>query len=693
MKRVLTCILLSLLAVCALAQIRQTAGIDTGWSFRPEGESEWCDVVLPHDWEVDHPETAVAWYRRTLSVDLEDAGRRIGLLLDGVSGTYEIFCNGFKAGQCIEPLRSEFHDLTSYLIPGSDNEITVRVAAPREPSSFYRGAGICRSARIVKTSNIFIPQFSTRIDCNFGVIDVRTRVENRNPLWDDAVPVTVRMKISDETGKVVSESSPIEMKPRAMETIDIERVLKLPIPHMWDLDDRYMYTLHTEVYSGEVLMDDETIRFGVRDVEMEAGRGLVFNNRKVLLHGVNVLPDHAGVGAAIPEALWRYRLAKLQSIGVNAIRCPAGTADPVMLSLCDELGILVLVEASRAGADPQNLDNYRRLVERDFNHPCVILWGLGEIDAELASDRRGRELVHAMSMYSHLLDYRRKTVYTTLSQSWEAAGAADVLGYSAMRGTNPVGIHSQHPAWKFVGTAESIDNIEEANSFIDSKTWDAGVFLWKGFDGKGDDSGVLDYCGNFKDEAFLLQALWTWTAVLHVMPPVGGKINVYTNCDRLELSVDGKKLSKPTTSSPGHRTWSYYGRNPHKIEAKGSYQGRSYIPRVNVADTWPMQFKKTVLVPSKSILLADSMDIMVVDIYTDSEEFVLKLSGPADIIGWGNGDPAFSGPRRPTPGAASGKLSIKSYGKRAQVLIRGRAGQRGPVTVQAAGAKITFDSY
>lgn len=764
MKTRVLCILALFFAVSLSAQTRQVELFNDGWTFHLGNasgmqagfghgpadpafdDSGWRQVTLPHDWVVDlpfdgsashghgykcvgwkYPENSTGWYRKRFSVEAWEKGRHFEIRFDGVLRDSEVYCNGFYLGHERGGYASSVYDITPYLNCGGENVIAVRVDASKEEVRSYEGAGIYRDVYLVKTSSVFIPQFSTRVSTHFGVVNVRTRVANKNILWDEPTSFTVMMRILNEEGSVVSRSDPYVFQSRPFETVGVERELHISIPHLWDLDDRYMYRLVTEVYRGSDLVDEETVRFGVRDVEFSPSRGLVLNNRKVVLHGVNLHQDHAGVGAAVPRELWRYRLTRLQELGVNAIRCASNPASPALLELCDEMGMMVIEENSQPGINDGHLDLLRRLIERDYNHPSVILWGLGGGERQMESDPRGYDLVKSMSEYAHRVDPTRSTIYAN-GGGKASLGASDVNGYNYIRRNDPVGDHATHPKWVALGTEESTgagtrgiyvtdpekgwmkplnrsDNlIESGLRFYEGKEWTAGVFFQAGFDHRGESGtmawpatgsqyGILDYCGYPKDEAYYLKSWWTWQPVLFVTPAADGEIWVYTNCESVELTVDNKRLGRKFRSEYGHLVWTTDKASPKKIVAKGVYQGRPYSPKVNVSYTWPETLKATTLTPSRNVLWADGQDVVIIDIMSDRAELDLSVQGPADILGWGNGDPGFRETERPLPGEPKDHMRIKPFGRRAQVILRGRKGETGKVVVSADGKSITLDCF
>ena len=311
--------------------------------------------------------------------------------------------------------------------------------------------------------------------------------------------------------------------------------------------------------------------------------------------------DHAGVGVAIPDALQAYRLKQLKALGCNAYRASHNPMTPEMLDACDREGILVIAENRLMGINPYQLGVLSRMIERDRNHPSIILWSVGNEEWGIEWNEKGERISASMREYCHRLDSTR--LMTVASSSGPTVLVpADVAGYNYIL-QHPVDEHrANYPKRCAVGSEETsgcgtrniyfdevekgwmaslnrkpngkdslLNCIERGWKFYDERPWLGGLFYWTGFDYRGEPNplkfpatgsqfGILDYCGFPKDEAYYLKAWWTDEPVLHILPHwnlkghEGDSIDVwvYSNCEEVELMVNGKNLGKQPMPENGH---------------------------------------------------------------------------------------------------------------------------------------------
>ena len=314
--------------------------------------------------------------------------------------------------------------------------------------------------------------------------------------------------------------------------------------------------------------------------------------------------DHPGVGTGIPDALQIYRLKQLKAIGCNAYRSSHNPMTPEMLDACDSLGILVIEENRLTGVNKEHIDLLERMIVRDRNHPCVILWSVGNEEWGIEWEETGNRIVATMREYCHRIDPTR--LMTVASSGGPTVLApADVAGYNYIL-QNPVDKYrSEYPERCAIGSEETsgcgtrgiyfdetdkglmvahnrkpngrdslLNCIERGWKFYDERPWLGGLFYWTGFDYRGEPNpmkfpatgsqfGILDYCGFPKDEAFYLKSWWREEPVLHIFPHwnlqghEGEKVDIwaYSNCDEVELIVNGKKIGRKSMPKNGHLSW------------------------------------------------------------------------------------------------------------------------------------------
>ena len=674
-------------------------------------DSSWQRVSLPHDWVVDlpysgeashshgykcigwnYPLNSVGWYRKHIQVPAGDKGKQIWIEFEGIFRESEVFCNGFYLGHERSGYASVFYDLTPYLNYGGDNVITVRCDASTEEGWYYEGAGIYRNVWLHKAGPVMLEPYSLNLNGD--------KPEFR---------VILAGKPYDE-GKVSSRISYFDAEGKEVSSLD----------HKWSPRDPYLYTVRLQLFYEGNLSYEYSCKYGVRDLEFNPGKGLFINGEPFKVKGANMHLDHAGVGVGVPDELWRYRILKLKEYGFNTIRCSHNPASPAMLDLCDELGILVIDENREIGVNREQWSQLKNMIDRDRNHPCVILWSIGNEEWAVEGSGKGLEIARRMTGFVHDLDPTRPSTYGC-SGAHELVKGVDVFGYNYIV-QNPVDeFHDRFPDHCAVGTEETsgagtrgkyetvpsegwmtplnrvdtlgrINVIEHGWKFYKERPWTLGIIYWTGQDYRGEPNpmkwpatgsqfGILDYCCFPKDEAFYLKSVWTQEPTVHVCGPCKGEVWVYSNCEKVTLYADGKSLGKKAMPEDGHLVWRVGGK-ASRFNAKGYVGGR-----LAATDEYPARSSGTVITLSKGSFKPDGQDIVVLDIDTPEESLDVSVEG-ACFLGWGNGNPGFKETERPLK--SSNSLSIKPFCGKAQVIIRSLEGAEKPATVTVAGQKVTI---
>ena len=720
--------------------------------------ARWKAVTLPHDWVVDlpfareashshgyktvgfkYPETSVGWYRKTFTVPAEDQGKHFTIRFDGIFRNADVWVNGFWLGKEPSGYATQVYDITEYLDYGGENLVTVRADASLEEGWFYEGAGIYRHVWLEKTAPVHVAPFGTFVHSGItgdeAVVTVETTVRNSSAV---ASAFSLRHTVLDADGKVVASVS-VAAKPLEAKA-DAESVLSFPLvrPTLWDLDSPYLYTLRTEVVSEGVTVDTYDTPFGVRSIRFDADQGFFLNGRRVEIRGVNQHQDHAGVGSAIPDALQEFRLRELKRIGVNAVRTSHNPATPEMLDACDRLGILVLEENRLTGVNDEHVRLLSRMIERDRNHPSIILWSIGNEEWGTEWSDKGTRITASMREYCHRMDPTREVTVAS-SSGPHILVTADVAGYNYILQHKIDALRAQYPARKAVGTEETtgcgsrgvyfddapagrMASLNRRNDTRDStfnvigrgltyyaeRPWLGGLFWWTGFDYRGEPNpltfpatgsefGLLDYCGFPKDEAWYLKAWWTDEPVLHVFPHwnlqghEGETVSVwvYGNCDEVELTVNGKRLGRKKMERGGYLSWDAVYR-PGKVVATGYRKDRKVM--AETVETTEAA-SRTALEAERASLHADGRDVAVVTVRLEDRRgrFVpdacawvdLTVDGPVRILGVGNGDPAWQEKERPDDPAAR-TFRVKTFNGLAQVLLQS-SGTPGTASLTVSG--------
>ena len=244
-------------------------------------------------------------------------------------------------------------------------------------------------------------------------------------------------------------------------------------------------------------------------------------------------------------------------------------------------------------------------------------------------------------------------------------------------------------------THHHIENvIERGWKFYAERPWAAGLFYWTGFDYRGEPNplkypahesefGILDYCGFPKDEAYYLKSWWTDEPVLHLLPHwnlqghEGEKVEIwaYSNCDEVELTVNGKKLGRQTMPCNGHLKWTATYQLG-KMVAVGYKDGKRVITQT-VETTKPAA--RLLLTADRTTIKADGRDVSVVTVEVKDAKgrtvpdacplLTFRLNGNGRIIGAGNGDPSYLGADHPQDKDCT-TFQIPAFNGLAQVLIQ-----------------------
>lgn len=718
---------------------------NTGPYAQKFNDSTWVSVTIPHDWVTNlpyarnashshgyktvgykFPETSVGWYRKNISIPKEDLGKHIAIQFDGIFRNAQVWFNGFYMGTEPSGYATQVYDVTEYVNYGGENLICVRADATLEEGWFYEGAGIYRDAWLLKSASVSVAPFGTFVFADFKkpydatVVHVKTEVNNHSL---ESQQCSVEQRLLDAEGKQVGKAESVNLSLKAKQTLDCEQTIALDNPHLWSTDDPYIYKVETTVkVNGEVTDVYETTT-GIREVVFDAQSGFMLNGKPIKLKGVNMHQDHAGVGAAIPDALQAWRIKKLKEFGCNAYRASHNPMTPALLDICDREGLLVIDENRLTGINTEHLRLLENMIKRDRNHPSVILWSDGNEEWGIEYSVQGTRIAAAMREYTRLLDPTRHSTIANAGGS-EMIKGLDVVGFNYIVQNDVDNRKKANPDWKIVGTEETtgcgtrgvyfeskeqpghmvsinrgtkpgVENvIERGWKFYDERPWAAGLFYWTGFDYRGEPNpleypahdsefGILDYCGFMKDEAWYLKSVWTNEPVLHIFPHwnlqghEGETVEVwaYSNCDEVELIVNGKKLGRQTMPKNGHLKWQAVYQ-PGKVVAIGYKNGKRMLTK-QVETTKPAY--KIVMKTDRQAISADGRDVAVVTVEVQDAKgrivpdacpmLTFKLAGDGRILGVGNGDPSYLGADHPNHNDCH-EFSIPAFNGLAQVIIQ-----------------------
>ena len=387
-----------MMAVSANARNRQN--FDANWRFMladsaamasdTYNDAHWRLLSLPHDWAREgdflagNPSGAgggalpggVGWYRKTFRVE-RSADERVFMEFDGVYMNSTVYVNGKSVGTRPYGYSTFEYDITPLLRQG-DNVVAVRVDNSDQPNSrWYSGCGIYRHVWLTMTSDIHVAHWGVHAvaDATKGTVTVTTRVDNPT-----GRRVQLHHALIDAEGNVVAQT-----KGGTTATLALGRKKM----HLWDITTPYIYYVRTRVIDGGRVVDEVTSPTGFRTFRFDAATGFWLNGRNLKLNGVCEHHDFGSLGAALSEDAMHRKLLRLKEMGVNAIRSSHNPPAPELLAMCDTMGLIVMDESFDMWRRRKSSGDYARffdkwherdltdLVMRDRNHPCILMWSIG----------------------------------------------------------------------------------------------------------------------------------------------------------------------------------------------------------------------------------------------------------------------------------------------------------------------------
>jgi len=686
-------------------------------NFLPAGaiafdDGDWQPVDLPHDWAIElpfendpalaskgfyplgrnYPATSVGWYRRVFELPAADADKRITIEFDGSYRETMVVFNGFYVGRHSGGYDPFSFDVTDFATPGGRNVLLVRVDATSSDGWFYEGAGIYRHVWLVKTNSLHVRQWgafvSAQVRPGEATLSIRTEVNNHGKAAQSARVVST---ILDSSGKEVGKAVTALMSIPEGGERTYQQELGLNRPSLWSLEERNLYTLVTEVRASGDVVDRYETPFGIRTLKFDSDRGFFLNGKSVKLKGTCNHQDHAGVGAALPDAVQYYRVRRLQEMGCNSLRTSHNPPTPELLDACDELGMLVFDETRMMSSNPEGLSQFENLVRRDRNHPSVFMWSMGNEEGQ-ANGEKGLRILSAMKAVATVHDGSRPvSIAPTGAIGTGGLTECDVVGYNYMDpgaeayhkshpekpviGTETVsavgtrGIYITDPAKGFVGSYDPYTTTGRASaegwwSFCNARPWLSGGFVWTGFDYRGEPSpnewpnissqyGIIDTCGFPKDTFYYYQSWWTSQQVLHLFPHwnwpgMEGKeiaVWVYSNLEKVELLLNGQSLGTKEMKKDSHLAW-IVKYAPGAIEARG-FKDDKVVMTAKRETTGAAA--RLVMHADRREISADGEDVAMFAVEVQDAQgravpvtdnvVTFRVSGNGKLIGVGNGDP------------------------------------------------------
>ncbi|MFZ0828741.1 MAG: beta-galactosidase GalB [Verrucomicrobiia bacterium] len=427
-------------------------------------DSDWRQLNLPHDWGIEGPfkqefpgETGklpwwgIGWYRKHFEVPAAEQGKNFYLDVDGAMSHAQVWLNGQLVGGWPYGYASWRVDLTPFVKFGADNVVAIRLDNPPDSSRWYPGGGIYRNVWLVKTAPVHVAHWGTYVttpEISARAATVKIQVNMENETAAESV-VTVKNEIfelgtDNVKGKSVASLATEGVKVAAHQSQSSEGRIVLPDPKLWSLEKPQRYVAVTSLEQNGRLVDSYETPFGIRTIQFTADHGFLLNGKRVPLNGVCNHHDLGALGTAINVRALERQIQILKEMGGNAIRTSHNPPAPELLDLCDRLGMLVMDESFDCWMRGKTRNDYQRLwddwhekdwraeLRRDRNHPCIILWSIGNEVGEQDSPA-GLEIAAELTRIAHEEDPTRPTT-SACSDARAAFNGfqqhVDVFGYN-----------------------------------------------------------------------------------------------------------------------------------------------------------------------------------------------------------------------------------------------------------------------
>jgi len=650
-------------------------------------ETVWQSVRVPHDWATELPldkeayaaggfkERGTGWYFISFRLPEDEIGDA-SLIFDGVLGKCEVFVNGTVAGRNFSGYNRFSFDVGDYLLENEENSIAVYVDARRWEGWWYEGAGLYR--------NVYL-QFRGKSHLDMEKCFVRS--EKKDGRWmveADLIGIGTdetmqyRLCLTDKKGNCIGTKTASAKG----ETI----AMPVENPTLWSPETPELYTLTCTLEKDDEILDTFKAGVGFRLIEWKADEGMFLNGKRYPVKGICCHQDHAGVGAAVPDALMEYRISILKSLGINAYRCAHHAPTETLLEICDRQGMLVMVENRNFAVSEDVLRQLSSLVYVSRNHPSVFLYSLFNEEPWQREDR-GRRIAEKMRAHILKLDDTRPITGAQnggLLEKSNASDALDVIGAnyhlaeydsSHARTPNKVMIGTENcPTYATRGVHATdkdkqifANYSEDWGDFSESltetmhtafyKPYVAGCFAWSGFDYRGEPTpygwpsvlshwGFTDYCGFPKDHAYLLASWYREELFVHLFPhwnhTPGEVVRVcaYTNAEKAELFVND--CSQGEIAVTDCRAEWRVPFTPGTIRVCAARNGQTARDEVKTAGA-PACIRILNTTPDKADADAHIVNVCITDadgtVVPDCNKTVSFAVPAGTLLGVGNGDP------------------------------------------------------
>ncbi|MFH4967737.1 glycoside hydrolase family 2 TIM barrel-domain containing protein [Gaetbulibacter sp. M240] len=593
-------------------QNRERLSFNSDWRFKRTedttaykinyNDADWRQISVPHDWAIEGPFKpeynsrtgglpvyGMAWYRKDFYLDSSKKGSVVTLEFDGVMSNASVYVNGKKVYHRPNGYIGFEINISSYIQFNQKNTIAVKVHPRPLSARWYPGAGIYRNVWLEIKNPVHVGHWGTQITTP-EITNEKARILVKTIITNQKLKrgkYEIKTTIYDANNTAIAETTtPFFFDKNQAEVL---QDLHIKDPNLWHFETPNLYKALSVVYHNNSAVDNVENTFGIRKIEFTPD-GFFLNGQREKIRGVCLHNDLGPLGSAVNYRATERQLQIMKDMGVNAIRTSHNPTSPEQLALCNKLGLLVQAEAFDMWKLPKTENDYhldwdawhqqdlRDMIRRDFNHPSIIMWSIGN-EIKEQKDKSGALIASELVAICHEEDPTRPTTagFNQLDAAIKngLAEVVDLVGAN-YKPTQYAGVMKKHPNWVVYGseTASTVssrgvyhlplrtydkDASLQVNSYdFNAPSWAyppdvefyfqetlphvIGNFMWTGFDYLGEPTpyggkdnittgnwnadwparssyfGAVDLSGFPKDRFYLYQSQWTTKPMAHLLP-------------------------------------------------------------------------------------------------------------------------------------------------------------------------------
>lgn len=691
-----------------------------------------CNVDLPDMGTIDSVHSTrgsiaggVAWYRKHFHAPENSKGKKVYLRFDGVCRDATVYVNQYRVTSHLNGFMDFSADISDLLTYEGENVVAVRVDTTETEGWWYQGGGIYRNVWLDVRENVHFAYRTLHViptvdlENQTGEVKVAFEIENHS---EKTKRCKVFAHIYSPDDVLVNENSCTVEVPNVDKATG-KMCFQLDNIKLWSCERPDLYRIVLSLYDDTTeCIDTEECNFGFRHLAFDKGKGFFLNGVHTKLKGVCVHQGHACVGSAEFDGLHDFKIKKLKAMGCNAYRTSHHPVSRELLDTCDRLGMLVLDETRLLSTGDEDRAIFEQMIKNDRNHPCVIMWSIGNEESKTQFTEQARYICHTMTSIAHKLDPTRPTTEALLF--WDAEKGrlrtdvevaatvvdnVDVLGINYGL-SNWQKLHETFSEKPFLGTETATINSTRATAVRNNalcriplgydiakgeNTWRQvaqsdycmGMFAWTGFDYYGEPTpftypavigafGIMDACGFPKYPYYYYRANWrsdvdTFELCPHWNFVSGGEertVYLFSKCDEAELFVNGVSQGRKKIEKYSHAEWNVRY-EPGEITAIGYKDGAETNKKtvVTTGVAVKLQAQTEHLSVDKNGFVWAIITLSAVDdaghvVPTAENTVQISLGDGVTLAGAGNGNPICH--------ENSKSASHSLFGGLAQVIIK-----------------------